>query len=210
MDLCLSCTQVLHNFISCIGRKVSIINAFVIFQFGFYLKTCLLLQVILILWFSFSSGDFEGRCISSPYLCIDGITFSLWVRIRSRANLNQTDSNPDGVGYILRYVVSSDGGLKTWSCLETSFCWSRSRAWNSWSWSRSCALKVLVSLKAICQDHRDLKNSDLKNECSQNGKMPINKKSFFSCAFIAIDIVSNMFFIWTHYTGSLHLLTDFL
>ncbi len=55
---------------------------------------------------------------------------------------------------IFKREVISDGGL------ETSFCWSRSRARKSWS--RSWALKVSVSLKAICRDHRDLKKSNLK------------------------------------------------
>ncbi len=80
-------------------------------------------------------------------------------------------------------VWGSDGGLETWSCLETgletSFYWSRSWAWKSSSRSRSCALKVVVSFKAICQDNRDQNNSDLKsNEIvfskQQNDDQPKN------------------------------------
>ncbi len=82
------------------------------------------------------------------------------------------------------------------TCLETSFCWilvsSRSQAWKSWS--RSCALKVLVSLEAICQDHQDLKRLWFKKWIFPKCKMLINK---FSCAVIAIEkILSLALFIW--------------
>ncbi len=46
--------------------------------------------------------------------------------------------------------------------------WSQVR--KSWSQSRSCALKVSVSLKAICQDHRDLKNYNLKRNVLKMAK----------------------------------------
>ena len=49
-----------------------------------------------------NAGDFDGRCISSPYACTEGITLSLWMRLLDTYNMNNTESNPDGVGYILR------------------------------------------------------------------------------------------------------------
>ena len=48
------------------------------------------------------AGDFDGRCISSPYACTEGITLSLWMRLLDTYNMNNTESNPNGVGYILR------------------------------------------------------------------------------------------------------------
>ena len=61
---------------------------------------------------------------------------------------------------------------------------------------RSCALKVSVSLKAICWDHRDLKNSDLKNyhwnSILKTAKWWPTKK--FPCAAIVIDKVWHYLF----------------
>ena len=72
--------------------------------------------------------------------------------------------------------------------------WSPSQAWKSWSRFRT--LKVSVLLKATCQDHRDLKNSDIKNNywnsILKTAKWWSTKK--FPCAVIVIDKVCHYLF----------------